>query len=419
MKARLYYILCPPHWLKTPPLGLSYLAAYGRKQGYEVTVIDLNAILYRQLGNTARAWLPLDKEFEETLFSRARNTAPQCLDDLRKKIADADLIGFSLFRRNAPFTFQLIDYLRGFYPDKKIVLGGPETTWMKLRRQKFSDEFSWVIGEGELSAPLILQSKKPLKIENRELADLDDIPFLDLSEYRSLSHISTLPLLSSRGCIRKCSFCTERLLCSSFRQHSPQYMIEQISLLKSRYNIRYFTFQDSLINGSLAWLEKFTGLLIKHNLDISWEAQIAVRKDLDRDLARRIKRSGCFNLFIGAESASDQVLSLMNKGYSRKELFSFLSCLQTAGLNYEISLIAGYPGEKESDFQETIDFLSCHKKLVSKIAQINPYIDYFDPDHTVSCTAGQRAQKLIDLLDREHIRYTKSFINNLVYHGND
>ena len=418
MKALVYYLLCPPHWNKTPPLSGEYLKRYATKDNIEVKILDLNIILYTLLGLEKKIWLTLDKDFETSLFSMVKDKHPAFLENILHMVSPADAIGFSLFRRNKHFTFSLINEIKSLYPDKKIVLGGPETLFMKLKKQTLSKDINWVIGEGEKSIAAILNNKTNTVIEYDELDDLDQIPFLDFTPYQIPLYSATLPLYSSRGCIRRCAFCTERLLSSKFRQHSPLYMVEQIQLLMRTHNVSCFSFQDSLINANPRWLEEFCRLLLNKNIKIKWEAQAAIRNDFTQRLAQLIKDSGCYNLFIGLESASDKVLKRMNKGFTQEEAVNFLTVLHRAGLQYEISLIVGYPGEETKDFRETHTWLTTHKKIIPKIAQLNPYLDYLSEEMCASQATRQKLTTLMNTIRGERIPYTRSFINNLTYpHG--
>lgn len=415
MNALVYYIICPPHWTKTPPLGLSYLKVCAQKFNIEVRIIDLNMHIYQHLKYVFNKWLSLNSDFERGLFNFVDTHHPYIIEDVLRLVTHADLIGFSLFQKNKFFTYALIERIKQKLADKQIVIGGPETLWMKLKGKPHTQHVSWVIGEGEDTIHSLLNSSKNLFIEHDEVENLDEIPFLDFSEYNLSRYAPVLPLLSSRGCIKKCTFCTERLLCRRFRQHSPSYMVKQIEQLVDRYKIRTFTFQDSLINANLFWLETFCNLLLKKSISVKWEAQAIVRKDLKKSLARLLKQSGCYNLFIGVESASDHVLSTMNKGFTQKDLCIFLTTLSQAGLHYEISLIVGHPSENETQFRETADFIKRHKSLIPKIAQVNPYVDYFSDNYVIPSSAQEKVKRLLSLFKDNHILYTKSFINNLVY----
>jgi radical SAM superfamily enzyme YgiQ (UPF0313 family) len=418
METLVYYLICPPHWNKTLPLSGEYLSKYATKKKISIKILDLNIILYKRLRLEKKTWLTLNKNFETGLFSAVKNKYPLFLENILKMLSCADAIGFSLFQRNKHFTFSLIDEIRSMYPNKKIIIGGPETLFMKLKKETLSRDIHWVIGEGEKSIAAILNNNTNTIIEYDELNDLDQIPLLDFDQYDIPLYSPTLPLYSSRGCIRNCTFCTERLLFSKFRQHSPLYMVEQIELLMRKYNLSSFSFQDSLINASPHWLEEFCRLLLNKNIKIKWEAQAAIRSDFKQPLAQVIKDSGCYNLFIGLESASDKILKSMNKGFTQEQAINFLTTLTRVGLNHEISLIVGFPGEESKDFQETLTWIKTHKKIVNKIAQVNPYLDYLSGEISAQEADLEKVTTILNTIRRERIPYTKSFINNLTYdHG--
>ena len=410
-----YSLQCPPHWVKTPPLGLEFIRKYCAKKGINVRIIDLNVIIYKLLKTSLKEWLTLNKDFEQSLYDTVKEKYPDIIKNILLKLENAACVGFYLSSRNKHFTYRLAGEINSVYPNKKIALGGPEVLFKKLRNEPFDERFFWVIGEGEKALDIILNSKNSLIIDHNEIDNLDEIPFLDFNGFNLKLYSNVFPLYSSRGCVRKCTFCTERFISSRFRQHSPYYVIEQIKIIMNKHKINYFTFQDSILDANLHWLQDFLTLLLKENINIHWEAQIAVRKDFPLSLAELLRKSGCFNLFVGLESASNKVLSAMNKGFTKEDARLFFEILRKAGLQYEISIIAGYPREEESDFKETIDFIAENKAVIPKIAQVNPYINYFSSSYTASKQATERVQRLISLLRKENIPYTKSFINNLLY----
>jgi radical SAM superfamily enzyme YgiQ (UPF0313 family) len=415
MKSLVYCIICPPHWIKTPPIGLEFIRKYNQTKNITVKVLDLNILFYRLLGIDKKRWLSLNKNFEDNLFSMIKEKYPLVIKNILKKLKNADIVGFSLFERNKNFTYKFIEEIKCTYPQKKIVVGGPEVLFMKIRGQSLRKSISWVIGEGERALEKILGSKEDIVITNSELENLDEIPFLDFENFNMGLYSQILPLYSSRGCIKSCNFCTERLLSPKFRQHSPFYMIDQIKLLVNKFKTNYFTFQDSLINANPNWLYQFLNLISEKGLKINWEAQIIVREDFDYNLAKLFKKSGCFNLFVGLESASDRVLESMNKKFTKDQAINFFNILKKAGIHYEISLIIGYPTETENDFKETVRFIIKNKAIIPKIAQINPYIDYFSSNYVPSQKVIERVNYLISILERERIPYTRGFINNLWY----
>lgn len=416
MERSVYIIQCPPSWLKTAPLSLIYLENYLKSNGFIVKVRDINAGLFKSLQLQQKDWLALNSNFEESLFTQTENSS-SLLKSLYQEIKNYEYIGFSLLKRNSTFSFQLAQKIREMFPSKKIIFGGPQTLFLD-RQNKLDKNSFWVIGEGESATTKILNDAAEKIQRFEELENLDKLPFLDFSCLEMENYSNSIPLLSSRGCKFNCNFCSERKLYRTFRQHSPEYISDLIKHLAEKHETNTFVFCDSLINCSNKWLEEFCLSIIKNKLEIKWEAQMRIDKDFDVTLGRLMKDNGCYNLFVGLESASLATLKNMNKGFNPETALNFFKKLTEAGLHFEISLIFGYPGETDADFKETLDFVIKNKKIIPKIAQANPFVDYMGnfPDKTVpGVSANERIKLFLRTIETEKIKYTKSFINNLTY----
>lgn len=417
MKQSVYIIQCPPSWTKTAPLSLVYLENYLKNKGFKVRTRDLNIELFKIFAANLKTWLALDNKFEKNLFQHASAGFPYFFDSLYKDIADYEYIGFSLLKRNADFSFLLADEIKKKFPSKKIVFGGPHVLFMKWKNNLNDSDF-WVIGEGETALSKILSGEQNKIYPFEEIPNLDTLDFLDFSCLEMASYSNSIPILSSRGCKFNCNFCTEKKLFKKPRHHSAGYIVDMIDKLKEKHRTNNFVFADSLINYDNAWLDEFCSLLIKRNMDIKWEAQMRVDKNFTSGLGMLMQKSGCYNLFVGLESASDNMLKNMNKGFDVQTATNFFCALKKADLQFEISLIFGYPDENETDFRKTLDFIVKNKKIIPKIAQANPFVDYLEsfPQNTYpSKIAKERIATFLKVIEDEGIKYTKSFINNLIY----
>ena len=61
------------------------------------------------------------------------------------------------------------------------------------------------------------------------------------------------------------------------------------------------------------------------------------------------------------QSGSNRIIELMNRNYTREEYLEIVNTLKEFDPNYGIStdIIAGFPGESEEDFRESIDMIRC------------------------------------------------------------
>lgn len=416
MNPSIYIVNTPPSWTKTPPLALFYLKNYLAANNVTAEIIDLNITLFKQFPYLKKEWLTLNENFETDLFSIVEKKFPSFVNDFLTKIKHAEFIGFSLLKRNAPFAFSLAERIKKYYPSKQIIFGGPHTFFLD-KAGKLNPRDFWVIGEGEIPLLKIIQNNPQKIYRFQELVSLDNLPFLDFSTEDITNYSKYIPLLSSRGCLYNCSFCSEKLLFKKFRRHSPKYIVKQINLIVKKHGINTFIFCDSMINYENQWLKSFCDLIIKNKLAIKWEAQIRIKKDFPLELARRLKQSGCYNLFVGMESGCDKTLNRMNKKITAEESLNFFRILNKAELHFEISLIVGYPQESETDFQETVAFIVTNKNLIPKIAQVNPFVDYlnhFPKNNFPNQETITRVKTLVEILQKEKIKYTPAYINNLI-----
>jgi tRNA-2-methylthio-N6-dimethylallyladenosine synthase len=67
----------------------------------------------------------------------------------------------------------------------------------------------------------------------------------------------------------------------------------------------------------------------------------------------------CSHFHLPAQSGSDRILGLMNRGYTRQEYLAMVAALKTARPDIQITgdIIVGFPGETEADFRETLTLL--------------------------------------------------------------
>ncbi len=429
---KILLVILPLFWPKMPPLGLAYLQNYLIDKGISADILDLNNDYYNLAEEKLKtSWLISCNTFlEKNIISIIKQNYPAEFNAAVIKMLQYDIVGFSCFKSNINSTFQIIRLLKTQKSNIRIILGGPEITRQFFKTKgKFNKELLdltdlIVVGEGERGLYDFITRKNDIKtvLKFFQLRNLNHLPYpkfqdINLNSYPKNSSIA---LQFSRGCIRKCNFCSERLLHKGFRVRPVKNTIDEIRYHLNRNKIKYFIFFDSVLNGDVKKLEGLCDAIIANFGSINWEAQIAIHNDMPEGIFEKMKNSGCYNLFIGLESGSDNTLRRMNKGYNAKQARDFFKKLNNAGLCFGVSIIVGYPGETDEDFKESLDFLIQNKELIPKIEQINPFTYYSGTnvdecgDYKLNTDSLKRMRIFIKQIKENNFKYTNAFLGNLI-----
>ncbi len=399
-RADILLVTLPPWGVENPPIGLGYLDGYIRAKGLKSEVFDFNIYFHNSAAADYRMlWHVENKNYwsnEKTFPIICELFKPQ-IDYAVEKIlgSSADLVGFSVVDPKERITIELIKKIKAADKHKKIILGGPACSTQD-QRNFFVDNLSekidyFVVGEGEETLYEIIRHKddKPQNISLAGLAfklqdgwktisrepirPLDEVSFPDYQSFDLTQYVSKRSILVewSRGCLGRCSFCKNYRLAPGYRSKSAEIIFKELSFLKNNYGINDFTVCDNLMNGNIRQLEEVCRLIIKNNLQVKWSGQISPRIQMQEYLFSQMRLAGCTKVQVGVESGSEKVLKLMKKPYTPQIAANNLKAAKKGGLETEIFLLVGFPGETERDFQQTVKFVKKNARYIDAIKSIN------------------------------------------------
>lgn len=399
----------PPGWaVQNPPLGLAMLKSFLAEQALTSTIFDLNIILYSLRFDTFRgAWdisngyYTWEREsFINQLFS---SYTEEILSFIYSVLSTKPaVIGLSAHSSSFIATKALASKFRQYSPEIPIVCGGPHVArytdnWRPLLESRVVDAI--IFGEGEISLTEYLKSRETLTDQkiagvayrnasgeiidggNRPLIpSLDSLPFADFSDFNMSLYAGTnvIPTYFSRGCVNNCIFCTERNFFPKFRNRSGQRLFDEIIYQLSRYpQTESIRLHDSVSNGNVKELEKFCDLMIENQIKISWNLENAIiRKEMDKTIYKKLKKSGCTLIGYGMETPSKKLLKSIGKNACQTADFDkVISEGARAKITMGINMMFGLPGETDEDFNEQLAFLRRHRKDRSRII-INPALNF-------------------------------------------
>ena len=198
--------------------------------------------------------------------------------------------------------------------------------------------------------------------------DLDSLPFpYRPYEPEHVGGFPTLPLLASRGCARRCSFCSIHTFYRTapgkvVRVRKPEKVIEEMQLLHRKYGIRVFLFQDDDFPlwgpAGRRWAAELTGRLQDSGLADRTIWKISCRGEyVDLDLFSRLREAGLFLVYMGIESGVDQGLKILHKEMTVQGNLAAVRTLKDAGLLFSYGFMLFDPSSSFESVRENVGFL--------------------------------------------------------------
>ncbi len=171
--------------------------------------------------------------------------------------------------------------------------------------------------------------------------------------YLLVARRSAMPLLSGRGCVGQCSFCSPTL--GSFRMRPIKHVIEEIQFLNSNYDFEWFVFFNEMFYPSKKMILEFCRIYQGLSPKKPWLCALRADADVDTETFIAMKEAGCVNTGVGIESGSDKVLRLMKKSTTAEMISRFFRSARKAELPSHGTFMVGNEGEAEEDVRQTID----------------------------------------------------------------
>ncbi|HPO14446.1 MAG TPA: radical SAM protein [Candidatus Hydrogenedentes bacterium] len=385
-------VVFAPVWDITRPwTAPAYLCSYARHLGNQVSYHDLNIELYRFCKDRGFGALWEDVRYASSWESGALDFLADYID---LSELHGDVVAFSLTMSNLSMSLSLARRVRIRYPKKKIIMGG-HSVYLPHQVARIPGELADAVcqGEGEFALRDLLE---------RGVSDLDNVPGLYLPEVdgawrytgprpliEDLDSIPWprfeeinfprytrrfLPLVGSRGCVNRCKFCMDRYMMRyHFRSRSARHQVDELEYLVHHFDVEYFPYNDSLLNGDVTLLSEKTDEIRRRGLTVHYGGNLMVRKDMDEALFKRMRQSGFATALIGVESGSAETLKWMGKRHSPAMAKEFLRLCHNAGIRTELNFIVGFPTETEEHFQETLSFIQENRSHIDAVVSAFPY----------------------------------------------
>lgn len=339
-----------------PPLGILYISSYLEANGFANDVYD----------STFSNLTALKTYIEET---------------------KPGIIGIYTNLMTKLNVLKIIQFLKSdtSLQNIKIILGGPEVRNHKEKFLAYGADII-VFGEGEdTMLDLVkawssgvepnLHNMQGIAFKDKEgiiimpdrvlIRDINQLAFpnrkkinlqLYFDAWKQKHGFSMVNVNTMRGCPYSCKWCSRAVYGGSYRRRSAALVVDEIQWLQQNYQFDMIWFVDDVFTINHKWLNEFAAEIEKRKVAVSYE--IITRSDrVNEEVLQLLKQSGCFRVWIGAESGSQKVIDAMDRRVKVEQVRETIKMVKAYGMEAGTFIMLGYPGEEEADIKETLHHL--------------------------------------------------------------
>jgi radical SAM superfamily enzyme YgiQ (UPF0313 family) len=334
------------HFLRTPTVGVGYLASSLEKEGIPCSILDAK----------------FDGLSSEEVCKTLIQERP-------------DVIGISALTPEIQRAASLAAKIKEHLPETLIVVGGVHAMILPKKTLEENPAFdALVTGEGELVLPQIIRvfrerqsfehlhgvafrrdGEVQVNPRTEYIKDLDALPFPAWDKYSRSSHLYCI--ISSRGCPYNCAFCMT-IMGKKVRARSVENVVDEMEWIVNKFGPREIVFSDETFTMDLNRTDEFLEEILARGLErkIKWAAQTRVDR-INYELLTKLRRAGCYRIEFGVESGNREILKRINKKISLEQVEKAVALAKKASMIVGCTFILGHPYETRKTIQDTIDLI--------------------------------------------------------------
>jgi len=370
-------------WIK--PLGLLYVGASLRRNGYNIQLIDCLDRNHPEMRKMEKSG---DRKPDgRGNFHREIVEKPEILDWVPRYFArygyTEEVFQSELDRIEKPDVILItsvmtywykgveavVERVKSRFPDVPVMLGGVYASLCNFHAEKMPGVDHVVSGYGEKAAVKWLDEYFGID-EDFNPGDSEGDPELPWDLYPDPTAIVTL---TARGCPYRCTFCATHELNETFFQRRSETVIDEILYHTERHDTKDVVFyDDALFVKKREHIEVILDYIIEHANHLRFHTPNGLfAKMIDQQLAEKLVATNFRTIRLSFETSNEGRRKDMNNKVTNDTFLRAMDHLDAAGYpreNVEVYTIMGLPGQSDEEVYNSIDFVynaGAHVSLAS------------------------------------------------------
>lgn len=338
------------------PLGLGYVASALRAGGHEPRILDLCFC----------------EDVRADIAAAVDEFSPQAVGLSLRNLDNVCMISPVSYLDDLKVPFEIV---REFGVEH-IFMGGSGFSLVPKCVLEYCGCDLGIAGEGELATVALcdrLEAGEPIDdipgLVRRRDGEFHSVPpqhvswdqlqprpardLMDVGRYLKLGGMANLQ--TKRGCAFQCIYCTYPLLEGrGMRLRPVADILDEIQELVVDHGGDYIYFVDDVFNAPNDHAKAICEGIIERKLKFNWTGFVNPSQ-INEDLLRLMRKSGCDGVEYGLDVASDPMLKRLRKGFNVKQILEASAACKRAYMPFVHYLLLGGPGENEETVRETLE----------------------------------------------------------------
>jgi len=363
-------------WIK--PIGLLSIGSILHKFGYQLNLIDCLDRFHPLLVTGKVNSKLINKKFGSGKFHREVVEKPEFFADIPRKFCryglPLNVFNSALSKIPTPdvvlvtsgMTYwypgpvKAIEIVKKKFPKVPIVLGGIYATLFFDHAVKNSGADYVIKGPGEEQALKLVDELTGNQSDWNEFPQSwHEMPEPIYYHYHTLP---SLPILTSKGCPFRCSFCASHILSGTFQQRDPDKIVKTIEYYYHNRKIKNIAFfDDALLVNSKKHLSKILKKLLRKKIHVNFHTPNGIHpSEINKELAELMFRSNFKTIRLSYETSDKERQQAMKQKVSDDALVNALDLFEKAGYNrkdIDVYVIMGLPGQPLEEVVNSMIFV--------------------------------------------------------------